>query len=157
MKHNIPATAFLMVFAAMFVVSTVTPARAADSACSLSRAAGHYGFLDSGTVVGVGARAAVGLLTFDAEGNISGPVTASLGGSVTGTTLSGTYSVNPDCTGTASFGEFDQSNNLILTATVAIVWDANMQEARFLFTSVVLANGPALATVINGSARKLVP
>lgn len=157
MKHNIPATAFLMVFAAMFVVSTVTTARAADSACSFARVAGNYGFSDSGTVVGVGARAAVGLLTFDAAGNISGPVTASLGGSVTRTTLSGTYAVNPDCTGTASFGEFDQSNNLILTATVAIVWDANLQEARFLFTSVVLADGTALPTVINGDARKLVP
>lgn len=30
-----------------------------------------------------------------------------------------------------------------------------MREIRFIFTSIVLANGMALATVINGAGRKL--
>jgi len=125
--------------------------------CSLVRAAGTYGDSDSGTVVGVGPRAAVILLTLDAAGNAKGKVTASLNGSVTHTSLSGTYTVNPDCTGTATFGEFDQSGNLILTAAADAVWDNNMREFRFVFTSAVLADGTPLATVINGDARKLVP
>ena len=63
--------------------------------------------------------------------------------------------MNPDCSGSASFGEFDQSGHLILTATAAVVWDDNMQEARWIFTSLVLANGTPLSTVISGNARKL--
>jgi hypothetical protein len=121
------------------------------------RAAGRYGFSDSGTIVGIGQRAAVGTLTFDSAGNVTGTVTASLGGSVSTTNLSGTYSVTSDCSGTTEFAESDDSGNLILTATVQIVWDDNMREARFLFTSVKLANGIPLAPVVNGDARKFVP
>src|SRR6266852_2591552 len=142
MKRNLLPTAFLTFFAAAFLSTTAT-AQGATGACSFLRAAGIYGFSDSGTIVGIGPRAAVGSLTFDAAGNIIGKVTASLSGSVSNTNLSGTYSVNPDCTGTASFDEFDQSGK-ILTATVEIVWDNNMREARFVFTSVTLADGMAL-------------
>jgi hypothetical protein len=132
-------------------------AQARDAACSLVRAAGTYGVSDSGTVIGIGPRAAVGSITFDAAGNANGSVTASLNGGVSSTTLSGTYTVNSDCTGSSTFGEYDQSGNLILTATVALMFDDNMRETRFLFTSVTLANGNSLATAINGDARKLVP
>ena len=69
----------------------------------------------------------------------------------------GSYTVNPDCTGTTMFGEYDSSGNLIITATVALVWDANVREFRFLFISAVLPSGTVLPTVINGDARKLVP
>ena len=157
MKRNIAPTTLVIVFVATLVLSVAVPAEAGDAACSLARAAGTYGVSDSGTVVGIGPRAAVALLTLDAAGNIKGKVTASLNGSVTDSTLSGTYTVNPDCTGTTSFGEFDQSGNLLITATVDLVWDANMREFRFLFTSTVLPDGASLATVINGDARKLVP
>jgi hypothetical protein len=125
--------------------------------CSLARAAGKYAFSDSGTVIGVGPRAADAILTLDAAGNFSGPVTASLNGSVSRSTLSGTYTVNPDCTGAANFSEFDLSGNLLITATADFFWDNNMREIRFIFTSAVLANRTPLATVINGDARKLVP
>ena len=157
MKRNIAPTTSLIVFVATLVLSAAAPAQAGDAACSFARAAGTYGVSDSGTVVGIGPRAAVALLTLDAAGNIKGKVTATLNGSVTDSTLSGTYTVNPDCTGTTTFGEFDQSGNLILTATVDLVRDANMRESRVIFTSVVLANGTSLATVINGDARKVVP
>jgi hypothetical protein len=157
MKRNIVSTSFLILFAGAFLASTTAPAQATTGACSLSRAAGNYGFSDTGTIVGIGSRAAVGTLNFDAAGNIAGKVTASLSGNISTTNLSGTYSVNSDCGGTANFGESDQSGNLILTASVQIVWDDNMREARFLFTSVTLANGASLASIVNGDARKLVP
>jgi len=156
MKRNIALTMLVIVFTAALVVSMAAPAQAV-AACSFARAAGTYGVSDSGTVVGIGPRASVDLLTLDAAGNIKGKVTASLNGSLTQSMLSGTYTVNPDCTGAASFSEFDQSGNLILTATADLVWDDNMREIRFIFTSVVLADGTPLATVISGDARKLVP
>jgi hypothetical protein len=156
MKRNISLTTLVVLLAATLISGAAT-AQAEGAACSLARAAAAYGVSDSGTVVGIGPRAALARLTLDAAGNINGSVTASLNGGVSSSTLSGTYTVNRDCTGTSTFGEFDQSGNLLLTATVAFVWDDNMKELRFLFTSVVLPDGTSLPTVINGSARKLVP
>jgi hypothetical protein len=159
MKLNITkqtTAALVIVFAATIVMSTAARADEGNS-CSFARAAGKYGTSDSGTVVGIGPRAADALLTLDAAGNIGGPVTASLNGSVAHSTLSGTYTVNRDCTGSATFSEFDQSGNLIITATVDFVWVNNMRELLFIFTSATLANGTPLATVINGTAKKLVP
>ena len=147
--------------AVLFVLALSTilvPAVYADGgSCSQARAVGAYGLTDSGTVIGVGPRAALARLKLDAAGNIDGPVTASLNGSVSSAMLKGTYTVNRDCTGASSFGEYDQSGNLLLTATVAFVWDDNMNEVRFIFTSVVLPDGTQLPIAINGSARKLVP
>lgn len=157
MKYKIARTGLAIIFAAGLIASMAAPARAGGPPCSFARAAGTYGVSDSGTVVGVGPRATVALLTFEAAGNVKAKVTASLNGSVTKSTLSGMYTVNPDCTGTATFSEFDKSGNLVLTATVDAVWDDNMREARFIFTSVVLADGTPLATVISGDGRKLVP
>jgi hypothetical protein len=159
MKLNIrkrTTVALVIVFAATIVMSMAATADDGNS-CSFARAAGKYGTSDSGTVVGIGPRAADALLTLDAAGNIGGPVTASLNGSVAHSTLAGTYTVNRDCTGTASFSEFDQSGNLIITATVDFVWVDNMREILFIFTSATLPNGTSLQTVINGNARKLVP
>jgi hypothetical protein len=154
MKHKIARTGLTVVFAVAMMAGLASPAHADNHSCSLAGAAGTYGVSDSGTVIGIGPRAAVAQLTLDAAGNIKGAVTASLNGSVSNTTLSGTYAINPDCTGTTTFGEYDSSGNLLLSATVALVWDADMREFRFLFTSAVLPNGTALATVINGDARK---
>ena len=155
MKRHIGKTMVAITVLAVALASMVPSAYAQQ--CSLAGAAGKYGFSDSGTVVDVGPRSAVGRLTFDMSGKIHGLVTASLNGNVTQTTLSGTYTVNRECRGSASFSELDESKNLILTASVAIVWDNNMQEARFIFTSIVLADGTPLSTVVNGDARKLVP
>ena len=155
MKHNIVPTRLVHIAFAMAVVTMASSAYA--QRCSLDGVAGKYGFSDSGTIVGVGARAAVGLLTFNAAGKVNGSVTSSLNGSISQTTLSGTYTVDPDCSGTASFTELDQNGNPVLTATVTAAWDDNMRQVRFVFTSIVLANGTPLAAAVNGEARKLAP
>ena len=155
-KPNLSAARIVIVLAATIMVSVAATAEDGN-ACSFARAAGRYGTSDSGTVVGIGPRAANALLTLDAAGNIGGPVSASLNGSVTHSTLTGTYTVNRDCTGNASFSELDQSGNLLLTATVDFIWVNNMREILFIFTSAKLANGTPLAVVINGNAKKLVP
>lgn len=158
MKRHIAPTTLAFVIAATMVMIAPATAEAGDSGCSLARAAGTYGVSDSGTVIGVGPRAAVGLLTLDAAGNLRGKVTASLDGDVSRAPLSGTYSVNPDCTGSGTFNELDPSGTVILlTATVDLVFDDTMRELRFLFTSIVLADGRSFTTAINGDARKIVP
>lgn len=154
MKKNSARSVFGFAALAIAVMSMVPSASAQH--CSFTGVAGNYGFSDGGTIVGIGPRAAAGLLTFNAAGQIKGQVTASLNGAVSQTTLSGTYTVNPDCSGTADFSELDQNGNVVLTATVFVAWDDGMREARFVFTSVVLANGTPLSTAINGEARKLI-
>jgi len=127
--------------------------------CSLARAAGKYGFNDSGTVVGIGPRVATGIFTLDAAGNlVNGKATSSLNGQIAGEAFSGPYTVNSDCTGTFALDVFDPSSgDLLFTAKLNLAWDDNMRELRFIFTSVALPNGTPLTPVINGDARKLVP
>lgn len=153
-KNKVTHTTLGSFFALALAISMASPARASVHSCSLAGAAGTYGVSDSGTVIGIGPRAAIAQLTLDAAGNINGTVTASLNGTVSTGTLSGTYTISSDCTGTTAFGEYDSSGNLLISATVALVWDADMQEFRFLFTSATLPDGTALSTVVNGDARK---
>ncbi len=73
----------------------------------------------------------MGIFTLDAAGNLlNGKATANLNGSVTDETFSGTYTVNPDCTGTFAIEIFNLSGNKILTATLDIVFDNNVRELR---------------------------
>ncbi len=156
MKHNIARTGLAIVFAATLVLSMAATAQAGGP-CSLARAAGTYGLTDVGTVVDVGPRTAVGIWTMDAAGNLTnGKGTSSLNGTIARETFSGTYTVNPDCTGTLAVNIFE-SGNLLFAVTADVAWDDNMREVRFIFTSAVSPVLGPLQTVINGDARKMVP
>jgi len=145
-------------FVTTFLNTTALLPAAHGQSCSLARAAGTYGFSTSGTVVGVGLRTSVGIVTLDAAGNATnGKATSSLNGTVTKETFSGMFMVNPDCTGTGSFEIFNLSGDLLLTVTEDLVWDDNMRELRLIFTSAVPPDGKPLPIVINGDARKMVP
>ena len=104
----------LLVFAALaaLVIITIKPkdgvrAVYANSGCSVANLNGNYGFTVSGfSSIAPGGRptqfpfAAVGLATFDGEGNLSGTFTYSFNGSSsTDNPYTGTYTVNPNCTG----------------------------------------------------------
>lgn len=157
MKHKIASTTLLIVFAT-FGLSLVATAQVRDAACSLARATGQYGFSDSGTIVGVASRVAVGIFTLDAAGNLSGKATSSLNGTIADEKFSGTYTANPDCTGKFNNVQLrDLSGNLLLTITADLAWDDNMRQLRAIFTSATLPDGTTLLTVISAEARKSVP
>ncbi len=143
----------------VFAVVAVGAAPSAHAQqCSLAGVAGKWGFTTSGTVVGIGPRVSVGILTLDGAGNVlNGKATASLNGGVTEETFSGTYTVNPDCTGKLAADIFDVSGNKILTITVNLVFDDNVRELRAIFTSAVLPNGTPLATVIAVDGKRIFP
>ena len=62
----------------------------------------NYGFQDTGLVVGSGAIALTGRLTFDGNGAAKGSESGTQAGvAVTNVPLSGSYSINSDCTGSA--------------------------------------------------------
>jgi hypothetical protein len=154
MKRNISLTTLAMVFLTMLYVPA---ARAQDErACSNAGVVGKWGFTTNGTVIGIGPRDSLGIFTLDGAGNLlNGRATASLNGSVADETFSGTYSVNPDCTGKLAIQISDLSGNKILTATLNLVFDNNVRELRAIFTSTVLPNGTPLGTVITVQAKRL--
>ena len=129
-------------------------AQAEGSSCSLSRAAANWTFTDSGTVIGVGPRAALGKFTLNAGGSLlNGVATSSLNGVIAEETFYGTYTVNSDCTGTMS-GEIFSGGIEIFAITLNIIFDKKMEHLHGLFTSVVTPLGASLPTVIALDCRR---
>lgn len=155
MKGKMARTILGILFMTALCISVASTAQAQGRACSRARAAGTYANSMSGTVGGT-PYAAVELLTADAAGNISGKQTSSWNGSIIPSTISGTYTVNANCTGTVSFTRNTETGELLGTGTLALVWDDDMQEVRFLLTSIVAPDGITNVPVImKGEGRKL--
>ena len=158
MKRIIVQTLAVMFLATLHLYLAPAMRAQDEGACSNANVAGKWGFTTNGTVVGIGPRSSLGIFTLNGAGNLlNGKATASLNGSVTDERFSGTYSVNPDCTGKFTIDIFNLSGTKILTATLDLVFDNNSQELRALFTSVVVPNGPSLPTVITASGKRLFP
>jgi hypothetical protein len=154
MKNTIVRTGLAVVFAIGLIASIAAPAHAWNRPCSLAGAAGNWSITDQGTVVGVGPRTAVGVFTLDGAGNLTnGVATSSLNGSIADETLSGTYTVNSNCTGTIN-GTIYSSGTELFVVTLNIAFDDDMREMRAIFISVTEPNGTVLPTVINLEGRK---
>jgi opacity protein-like surface antigen len=79
--------------------------QAADAQCPLQNATKHgtYVVAGAGTIVDVGPATVVGEITYDGQGNTVATYTVSVNGTIhRGVTVTGTYTVNPDCTGSSS-------------------------------------------------------
>src|ERR1700746_516712 len=154
MKKTVARKAVMGIFMAVVIVSSAAYARVDEHSCSLAHSAGKWSFTDNGTVIGIGSRTAVGVVTFDGNGNlVNGVATSSLNGTVAQETFSGTYTVNSDCTGTAS-AKIYSGGSEILAVTFSLSFDDDMRHMRAVFTSLVLPDGTPLASVINLDARK---
>jgi hypothetical protein len=155
-RHRIARTGLVGVFTIGLIASIAAPVHASDDHdhCSLKRAAGKWSFTDNGTVVGVGPRTAVGILTLDSAGNVSnGVATSSLNGAIAQETFFGTYTVNSDCTGTISVTIYSGGVELfVINGNTA--FDGDVKHIRAIFTSVVEPNGTSLQTVIGLDGNK---
>jgi hypothetical protein len=130
-------------------------AQAEGSSCSLSRAAANWTITDSGTVIGIGPRAALGKFTLTAGGILlNGVATSSLNGVIAEETFNGTYTVNSDCTGTISVEIFSSGGNELFAVTLNVIFDKKMEHMQGLFTSVVTPGGATLPTVIAAEGRR---
>ncbi len=137
------------------VLLSAAPSAQAGASFTMASAAGSWGFTDNGTVLGIGPRTAVGIFTLDKHGNLTnGVATSSLNGVVAAETFSGTYTINPDCTGTVSVNIYSGSTELF-SVTLSSVFDDNMTELRGLFTSIVTPTGVSLPNVIGLQAKKV--
>jgi hypothetical protein len=153
MDRKITWTGFVAA-CAVLVLSIAPAAQAEGGKCSLAKVAGTSGFTTTGSIPGIGPVSAVGLLTIDKSGNISGSQTRSLNGDIADETIAGTATVNPDCTGTFVADVF-QSGVLVRSSTLNVVWDDNAQSARAIFTSITLPDGTKLASILTADARRL--
>ena len=132
------------------IVSTTTRAQA-EEGCSLGGGAGTFGFTTSGVITAgpaAGPTSAVGIITFSQNGTFSGLQTRSFNGSLANETLSGTWNVNPDCSGSAVVNVL-QNGVLVRTTNLSIVEVDHQKEKRGIFLS------PGTAITVN--ARKTLP
>ncbi len=152
----------------LFVLSAAAPAQEwpvrgavhEPPTCTMAGRAGEYGLTWSGTMffpTGAVAVVAVGRITFDDAGNVSGAQTVNKGGGVNELTFQGTYTVNPDCRGTITVSVYDQSGNLASKATWATISINNMTENYGAMTSFTTANGANVPVAITSHAVKLFP
>jgi len=101
--------------------------------CTVSDAAGRYGYTNSGTIVTppVGPFTAVGHVTLGETGTFSGAQTTSIAGNHFEETIQGTFTVNPNCTGSATVYVY-HGTTLARTSLINIVWDTTRTSfARF--------------------------
>jgi hypothetical protein len=118
-----------------------TPAQAKHDGCDLGSVRGNYGYTVTGTNLGLGLVAAVGRVTTDGHGNLSGSDTLSAAGTILHRTITGTYTITAACTGTFSF-----SDNLGQTVHVDFVATDGGAELQFIQTDP--------GTVITGAAKQ---
>jgi len=116
----------------LFAVLVGTVSIASASSCSLARVAGSYGYTTNGAIPTLGPFAAVGHVIFDSSGHFDGAQTTSFAGTIFDETVSGTFTVNSDCTGTAVVNVY-HSGVLFRTTNLDLVWVGNRNEIRAIF------------------------
>jgi hypothetical protein len=95
----------LAIAAVTFLALGIAPtAKAADKGCSNASLNGTFVYTSTGFITAppdlAGPVAEVGTQTFDGKGATNATATLSQNGNISPVTITGTYKVNPDCTGT---------------------------------------------------------
>jgi hypothetical protein len=154
MKRHAHSRALTGVCVAALALGIVSAAQAGTQKCTLATVAGTYGLTTTGSIPGIGPVSAVGLVTIDKSGNLSGSQTRSLNGSIADETFTGTVTVNLDCTGTDEIQVF-QDGVLVRTSTLNVVYDDNGRSARAIFSSIVLPDGTQLPSILTIDVRRV--
>jgi len=156
MKRNIARTTLLISVTALCL--GVVPVQAAEH-CSNAKAAGEWGFTLTGTLLlpaptGPVPGAAVGRLTVDAAGNISGTEARNVGGGFANETITGTWTVNSDCTATVVANIYE-SGVLVRTSVLAAVFVDHSSKLRAVQESLTNPDGSTIPVVITLEGNKL--
>ena len=151
----------LFFLACLVLVPSVilAPLQAAGAQCSTAAAAGKWAYTYTGTVFtpnGPLPLASVGHYSADAAGNLVGSQSRSVAGSSGVEYIAGTFSVNKDCTGTATINVL-VNGQLQRTAVLALTFDNNMNHARGIFQSLVLPDGTNVPVVITSDNTRVFP
>jgi hypothetical protein len=153
LKRHASSRTLTVACVAALALSIVSAAQAGTQECTLAIVAGTYGLTTTGSIPGIGPVAAVGVVTVEKSGNISGGQTRSLNGAIADETFTRNAIVNPDCTGTDVIQVF-QDGVLVRTSTLNLVYEDDGSLARAIFTSIVLSNGAQLPSILTIDARR---
>ena len=149
MKRNTIAKTFTMAAAAALALAISPTAKADDKGCSNATLRGTFAYTSTGFITAppafAGPFAETGTQTFDGNGGTTAAVTLSQNGNILAVTVTGTYKVNPDCTGTFTL----QVSPIGITVHVFFVLDDSGQEFQAIETD------PGL--VITRIGRRLFP
>jgi hypothetical protein len=156
MKRNIARTSLLISVTALCL--GVVPVQAAEH-CSNAKAAGEWGFTLTGTIffpapIGPVPGAAVGRLSVDPAGNISGTEARNVAGSFANETITGSWTVNSDCTTTITAYIYE-SGALVRTSVLAGVFVDDSRKIRAVQESLTNPDGTTTPVVITLDGNKL--
>jgi hypothetical protein len=157
MRLKIARRTFVMISVATLCL-TLGPLAQADDSCSTANAAGEWGFTLTGTLIlptGPVPAAAIARGTLDAQGNIVSATEArNVGGDFANETITGSWIVNSDCTGTLTINAYE-SGKLVRTSVLSMVFVDNLREVLMIQQSLTLPDGTSLPVVINVEAKKV--
>jgi hypothetical protein len=134
------------------------PAVYAAPTCSNAKAAGTWEFSLDGVLLVPNPvpGAAAGRVSIDTAGNISGTEARNVGGGFAYETLTGSLTVNSDCTGSFTANIYE-SGVLVRTSVVAVVFYDNLTKIRGVQQSLTLPDGTPIPIVISLEANRLFP
>jgi hypothetical protein len=155
MKTRTVRSSLTVVCSAVLLAVLAPVAHAAN--CSSATVSGNWGATLTGTLIlptGPAPAAAVLRARVDMEGNINGTEARNVGGDYADETFTGSWTVNADCTGTAT-ASFFENGELVRTSVLSIVFDENSREFRMIQKSLTLPDGTQLPVVITAQGKKL--
>ena len=123
MKRSTIAKTFTMAAVTALALSISATAKAEDKGCSNETLRGTFAYTSTGYITAppdfAGPFAETGTQTFDGRGGTTAAVMSSQNGNILPLTVTGTYTVNPDCTGTMTL----QVSPIAVTVDVSFVID----------------------------------
>src|ERR1700746_3532064 len=128
MTPSISRTMFLSTCLTLVFCVILAPLHAEAAHCSTAATAGNWAYTYTGTIFtpsGPLPAASVGHFSQDEAGNLTGSQARSVAGSSGVEDISGTASINKDCTGTATIDVFANGVRQ-RTAVLALALDTNM-------------------------------
>jgi hypothetical protein len=156
MKRKIVRATLLMISLATVCVGMAPAVQAAEH-CSNAKAAGSWGLTLTGTLIlptGPVPGAAVARVSVDEAGNIAGTEARNVGGGFANETITGSWTVNSDCTATATVNIYE-SGVLTRTSVLAIVFVDDSRKFRAVQESLTLPDGTPIPVVITLDGNKL--
>ncbi len=123
MKRSTIRKTFTMAAVTALALALSSTAKADDKGCSNATVQGTFAYTSTGYITAppayAGPFAEVGTQTFDGKGGTTAAVMSSQNGNILPLTVTGTYTVNPDCTGTMTL----QVSPIAVTVDVSFVID----------------------------------
>lgn len=139
MKRNTIAKAFTIAAFTAVALGLGPLAKASDKGCSNASLKGTFADKDTGFITAppamAGPFAGVSVETFDGNGGFTATGMASINGNLVASTGKGTYTVNPDCTGSITA----VISPLGITTHTFFVIDDSLNELQMLVTDPGLA------------------